>query len=400
MDEKEAPASALPGEPEPVAAAPATDPPETTARPARRRGGGFAILLALVATALAGVALWRAWTLERALEGSRDGERAALLQRVDELAGKQAQARDELEALGTRLADADAVNRSLREEFLGLTERSRNLEDAVSHLAEQRLTGRDALALNEAEFLLQLGAERLALFHDVQAAQQAYRLADSALAAAEDPVFASVRQTISAERQALAASGFLPTRATLATLERVRRTLADLPVAQTDPSADDDDDANPSRLVRLLERFVRVRHEADAAADYAVRDLALARTLVAIDLRSAEAALLARDPEVFQAALARVRAGIERVFDAGDAAVRATLDEIERLAATPLAPKLPELGSALTELRNLRTTRALAHPPAPAAVPAAPTEAPGTAAPQAPDPPSAASGNTGAEVAT
>jgi uroporphyrin-3 C-methyltransferase len=401
MDENERPDSSLPADPEPGDPKPETPVP-APARPRRterRRGGGFGILLALVAIAMAGFATWRVWTLERAREADHDARSAALAQRIDALVASDEQVKQGLDTLRARLADADSVNRSLREEFLGLTERSRNLEDAVSHLAEQRLTGRDALALNEAEFLLQLGAERLALFHDAQAAQEAYRLADSALAAAEDPVFASVRRTISAERQALAAAGSLPTRATLVALERLRQELADLPVARSAPDTDAVDAAPQSRFLRLLERFVRVRHDADAAAEFATRDASLSRSLIALDLRNAEAALLARDPDAFRAALVRVHAGIEGLFASGDAMVAAVLAEIDQLADTPLAPNLPELGSALAELRNLRTTRALAHPPAPA-TPTAPV-APVEPAPAATDPPivpPVATGDANAEV--
>lgn len=375
MDEKEEP-----GTPPPTESGPAetksevlAQAPAQTPRPARRRGGGFSVLLALIAIAIAGVAMWRVWTLEHAQDASQASERADIRQRIDTLSEGNAQTKRELTTLRTRLADADSVNRSLREELLGVTERSRNLEDAISHLAEQRLSGRDALALNEAEFLLQLAAERLSLFHDVEAAQRAYQLADSALAAAEDPLFASVRQTISAERQALAAAKFLPTRATLNALERLRAKLADLPGVEVRARARDT--APRSRFMQLLERFVRVRHDADVSNEFATRNLALSRSLVAIDLRGAEAALLARDTEAFRAALAQVHTGIERGFATDDATVRAALAEVERLAATPLAPTLPELGSALAELRNLRTTRALAHPPVPAAsTPAAPAE--------------------------
>lgn len=401
MDENERPDSSLPadpepGDPKPEAPVPA---PARPRRTERRRGGGLGILLALVAIAMAGFATWRVWTLEHAREADHDARSAAIAQRIDALVASDEQVKQGLDTLRARLADADSVNRSLREEFLGLTERSRNLEDAVSHLAEQRLTGRDMLALNEAEFLLQLGAERLALFHDAQAAQEAYRLADSALAAAEDPVFASVRRTISAERQALAAAGSLPTRATLVALERLRQELADLPVARSAPDTDVADAAPQSRFLRLLERFVRVRHDADAAAEFATRDASLSRSLIALDLRNAEAALLARDPDAFRAALVRVHAGIEGLFASGDAMVAAVLAEIDQLADTPLAPNLPELGSALAELRNLRTTRALAHPPAPA-VPTAPA-APVEPAPAASDPPivpPAATGDANAEV--
>jgi uroporphyrin-3 C-methyltransferase len=248
----------------------------------------------------------------------------------------------------------------MREEMLGLAERSRHLEDAVANPAEQRLSGRDALALNEAEFVLQQAQERLALFQDAPAAISAYKLADSALAAAEDPVFASVRQTIGAELHALEASKPVETQATIVALERVRAALPGLPtghaaLAETAPS---------SRWQGFLAQFIRISHSDDAALN-ATQDIGLARSLAALDLRAAEAALFARDAEAYKAALARARSGIVNGFDAQSAAAQDVLAQIDRVAGQPLAPALPELGSALKELRNLRATRALARPSAP-----------------------------------
>jgi len=271
------------------------------------------------------------------------------------------QRKRELDSMRARLADTDTVNKGVREELLALGERSRHLEDAVANLAEQRLTGRDALALNEAEFLLQLAQERLALFHDAQAALAAYQLADSALAAAEDPVFAGVRQTISAERQALQAAHPLDTNATLGALERVRANLATLPPKKSAATT-----AAPSRFEALLQQFVRISSDDTPER----RDVELTRTLAAIDLRAAEAALLARDPPSYTAAVARARTAIAAAFDAGAEPVKNDLAELDKLGSAPLAPALPELGSALRELRNLRATRALTQP-RPAAPPPA-----------------------------
>ena len=179
---------------------------EATARAAddrasapRRAGSRGAWLIALIALGVGGVALWRAYAIEHGQADAQAAARTELVARIDELSRSVDQRKRDLDSLRARVADADGVNKSVREELLGLGERSRHLEDAVANLAEQRLSGRDALALNEAEFLLQQAQERLALFHDAHTALTAYQLADSALAAAEDPVFASVRQAISAE---------------------------------------------------------------------------------------------------------------------------------------------------------------------------------------------------------
>ncbi|MGH8172340.1 MAG: uroporphyrinogen-III C-methyltransferase [Rhodanobacteraceae bacterium] len=337
---------------------------ETAVRPVSpapvtvHRGATLAMLIALAALLLGAIALWRAIVIERGQGAAESALRNETTARLDELARNGDQRKRDLDALRARVADTDSVNKSVREELLALGERSRHLEDAVANLAEQRLTGRDALALNEAEFLLQLGQERLGLFYDAQAALAAYKLADSALAAAEDPVFASVRQTISAEMQALEAAKPLETRATLDALERIRTSLATLP-SKADASAATKAQTS-SRFAELVQQFVRVR--TDTGDVPGSRDLELSRSLAAIDLRAAEAALIARDPTAYANALSRTRASIANGFDPAAVAVTNDLAEIDRLAAAPLAPNLPELGSALRELRNLRATRALSQP--------------------------------------
>jgi uroporphyrin-III C-methyltransferase len=309
---------------------------------------------ALVERILSAFATWRVVTLERGQGDAASALREDVNRRLEGAERAADQRKRELDSMRARLADTDTVNKCGREELLALGERSRHLEDAVANLAEQRLTGRDALALNEAEFLLQMAEERLELFHDAPAALAAYQLADSALAAAEDPVFAGVRQTIGAEKQALEAARPLDTNATLGALERVRDHLAKLPPKRSAATQT----TTPSRLEALLQQFVRISGDETPER----RDVELTRTLAAIDLRAAEAALLARDPAAYAAAIARARTSIAGAFDSDAQAVKDDLAELERLGSAPLAPALPELGSALRELRNLRATRALTQP--------------------------------------
>src|SRR5215475_5654857 len=175
--------------------------PPAAPRAARTGTGALATLIAIAALILAGFATWRIVMLERGQGDAASALREDVERRLQDAERSADQRKRELDSMRARVADTDTVNKGVREELLALGERSRHLEDAVANLAEQRLTGRDALALNEAEFLLQLAQERLELFHDAPAALGAYQLADSALAAAEDPVFAGVRQTIGAEKQ-------------------------------------------------------------------------------------------------------------------------------------------------------------------------------------------------------
>lgn len=304
------------------------------------------------------------WWLQRQLREQGSEQTRVLETRLDQLARSNEQLRRDLESLRSRDADAKAINQGIREELLAYNERSRALEDAVANLAEQHLGHRDAMALDEAEFILQLAGERLALFRDANGALAAYRLADSALAAAEDPLFANVRQTIAAEMRALEEAKPVQVRASLDALVEFGAGLHALPLKKT--IATPDAGKRPlSRWREILGRFVRINDDS-TAPQLSTRNDELNRSLIAVDVHIAETMLLARDEPGFKAALARVRGGVANAFDPDDARVQATMATLDRLAAMPMAPALPQLGSALGELRNLRTTRALSRPiPAP-----------------------------------
>ena len=341
---------------------------QDAAAPRPRHLFGTLAWIALLALAL-GIAWWIFQRETRERDAASHAE--AMSERIDALTRNNEQLRRDLTALRSRNVDTETLNRGIREEVLGFNERARALEDALANLADQRLSNRDAMALNEAEYILQLAGERLALFRDASGTLAAYQLADSALASAEDPLFANVRQTIRAEMQAIKAAQPMQTRATLDTLADLRARVVTLPLKTAAVDTPPADQPGYSRLRELLSRFVRIRHD-DATPEFALRDEKLTRSLVALDLRCAEAALFVRDQEEFSAALKRAHGGIAAVFDATNPEVAEMLSSIERLGATPLAPTLPELGTALSEMRNLRTTRALSQPaPAPITTPQA-----------------------------
>ena len=327
------------------------------------RRGGAALLLALLALVLAAYAAWRGYALEHARDGGVDPQ--ALAARIEMLGHSVEQLRGNADALRARMDDTAKVDKSEREELLGLGERARLLEDAVANLADKRLSGRDALALDEAELLLLLGGERYSLFHDPAAAVAAYRAADASLAQVEDAAFSTVRQSVAAEIEAFDAAPAADAAQLAAKLAQLRARVAQLPVLQRlpEPAALPQD----SRLWRVLGAFVQVHHGEQAQAEVARRDAGLARELAALDLRQAEAAVLARDDARYHAAVASARAQLA-VFDAGAGEVVALRADLDLLDKSVLAPPPPHLlGTALKELRNLRATHALRVAPAPAA---------------------------------
>jgi uroporphyrin-3 C-methyltransferase len=352
----------------PTAAAAA--PPRPAAPPAARSRAWLGLLLGAVALAAAWL-FWQTWNGARDAQRAAQDERAQLGARVEALGRSAEQARRDGDGLRARLDDAAKVNESLRAQLLSLGERARLVEDAVANLADRRLSGHDALLLNEAEMLLALGAERLALFHDSNAAIDAYRLADVALSAVDDAAFSTVRQSISAETEALSALHAADTPAALGQLQALRTAAAQLPAPTRELP---EGNAGESRWARLLGQFIRVRHGDDVTTAAQRHDIVLARQLFVLDLRDAQAALLARDGAQFHAALDDARAVLGADFDAASAATTAAHANLAALAKLVVAPPAPaNLGAALRELRNLRATHML-QPPANAAAAPKPAE--------------------------
>jgi uroporphyrin-3 C-methyltransferase len=346
---------------------PAPAPAVTAPAAASRRSAlpSLAILLAAGALGLGGWAAWQGFAAQRTLAGieaARDAQ-ASLLARLEREGGEASRA---AQALERRLRDAEGINQSLREEILGLGERARLLEDAVSRLAERNLSGAVLLRLNEAEFLLGLGRERLALFDDPQATIAAFQLADAELAALDDPLFAGVRQTIAAEIAALSAAPRVDRAGLLARLDAVADALPNLPPRGA-PEADTPELPPGAgwldHAAATLARFVRVR---ELPADGVPPALA-GRAAVGVELAVAKSALVADDDAALRAAVERARGQLAAAFDGADPAVQRALATLDAVLATPARGPLPEIGGALEELRNLRATRALAESSAPAA---------------------------------
>jgi uroporphyrin-3 C-methyltransferase len=338
-------------------------------RPAPRpRGGGslaLAVLLALIAVGASGYIGWRQWQQEQGSAADNQSV-ASLQQRVATLETTLTTLGDQRSSLNQRLDDAAQVNRSLREELLGQAERTRHLEDAVAKLAEKTLSGRDGMLLDETESLLRMAGERYTLFHDAQGAAAAYALADQTLAAVNDGAFSGLRQSVNAEREALAKSQPASQAGALQQLVALRGGLADLPLKPLDSHAAEATDAW-SRIRRALAGVVSVQR--DNGAPPAVADARFARELAALDLAQAQAALLAYDSKGYAAALQRVDAALASQFDGSAPAVQQARETLKQLAGQLPANPPVQLGAALTELRNLRAVHALSPASASSAAP-------------------------------
>jgi uroporphyrin-III C-methyltransferase len=378
VDKPNEPAAPEGARPDPLLTDPLPTRPMRDVRPSAprpRKGGSLAlaVLLSLVAVGACGYIGWRQWQQEQGVDAAvRDA--IDLRTRLGSLESTLTTLNGERSSLDQRLADAAAVNRSLREELLGQAERTRNLEDAVAKLAEKSLSGHDAMLLDETESLLRMASERYTLFHDAQGAAAAYALADRTLAAVNDGAFGSLRQSIGAEREALAKSQPASQASALQQLTDLRGSLDRLPLKSLDAASNTQAADAWSRIGRALAQVITVQR--DNGAPLAVADARFARELAALDLAQAQAALLAYDSKGYAAALQRVDASLASQFDGNAPAVQQARDMLRQLASQLPTTAPVQLGAALTELRNLRSVHALS--------PAADNAAPATASSVAP----------------
>ena len=295
----------------------------------------FALLAALA---------WTAWQWrERDLQAQAqlvDSTRRldALEQRLDLL-------RRDQRAQRQRLQHADATNRVLRDELLGIGQRAALLEDSVSRIAEPGRDSAQALRLDEAELLLSLGAQRLRIAGDLDGARRAYALAADVVDGLADPAFVSLRQTLAQERAALDASGVEPRARVLAQLAALGNGLT-----TGAPARERRSEQVQPWWQRAFGRLIDVRRSDDTIMPPGER--AAAEAALQLELTLARAAAERRDTAGFRVALRRAQNLLERLWPTSPALAR-----LRTLAATELSPELPTLGSTLLQLRQLRAAR-------------------------------------------
>lgn len=310
--------------------------------PPRRSRAGSLLLLALVLLALAaaGAWAWQHWQQAQArASAAADARQSAMAARLDALRVAQ-------RAQAQRLQQAEATNRLLRDELLGIGQRAALLEDSVSRLADPDRHGAQALRLDELELLLAIGQQRLRLDDDVEGAHRALALAAPLLAGIDDPAYLSLRQTLVQEQAALEALGPDPrvrAASLLARLERGLQAPAPMRVAL---------DPRSPWYARLLDRVVTVQPTASAGLR-AGTDREAAFAAAQVDIALARAAIERRDDIALGLALDRIGAWQRRLL-AGSPMLAAQQRELATLRALALRHDSPLAGSSLQQLRALR----------------------------------------------
>ena len=316
--------------------------PTPPVAPARRSRAGALLLSLLVALLLAaaGVFGWRYWQAgEQQRQSLAEQQRAALDARVESLRQLQ-------RTQAQRLQQAEATNRVLRDELLGIGQRAALLEDSVSKLADPDRHGAQALRLDEIELLLGIGQQRLRLDDDIDGARRALALAAPLLDGLDDPAYLNLRQALAQEQAALEALGADPRIHANALLERIAAGVDSAMPARPVPSL------REPWYQRLLGRIVHRQPTASAGLGQRPdRDAALAALQVEFSL--ARAAVERRDIDGLQHALARIDGWLQRLL-AGSQGLPQKRRQLAELKALPLRMESPLAGTTLQQLRALR----------------------------------------------
>jgi len=313
--------------------------------PSARGGrlGALSWLLVLLALALLG---WRGWTWWQARLAGEQAQATASAQQWQALDARIDALRRDQRAQAQRLQQADATNRVLRDELLGIGQRAALLEDSVSKLADPDRHGSQALRLDEVELLLGQGELRLQLDGDLDGARRAYALAAGVLEGVDDPAYLNLRQALVQERAALDALGADPKALAAGRLDAFAATLAQPPLAASTPGK-----ATPWWR-RAFARIVQVQpSQAAVAVGGSARSAAFAA--LHLELALARSAIERRDAAGYRAALARADGWLQRLWPASPES-RQRRAQLQALRALPLTLALPTLGSTRQQLQALR----------------------------------------------
>jgi len=277
---------------------------------------------------------------------------AAIGERLRALETRLESLRRDARSHSQRLQQADATNRVLRDELLGIGQRSSILEDQVAKLADANRQGAQALRLDEAELLLTAAEQRLALSADLDGARRAYALAAGVLDGVDAPGLLNLRQTLAQERADLEAVKADPARTASIALDALATALPepnDESLRATPVAAD------APWWERMFSKLVTVA-PADPTLAVSGEERSAGFLALQMELTLARAAIERRDEPAYRAALKRADGWIVRLWP-DTPKRRERQAALTRLRDMPLRLSLPTQGSTLAQLRSQRAER-------------------------------------------
>ena len=325
------------------------------AAPARTRWAGFGFALAVVALV---VAAWQVVdTRQRLAELQQEFSRrqAEVDAATLEERGAQRALREQVETLQGKLGAVEGQVEAFDEQAA-----------ALQLLYQDISRGREEAALIEVEQAVALAGQQLQLAGNVPAAILALQLAETRLARVDRPLAATLRKSLRADLERLAAVPAVDTAALSGRLEQVLAGVDKLPPAAYGRPRDQDQKAEVPPAANWWARtggaiwgeiraLIRIqRFDREEPALLAPGQDFLLRENLKLRLLNARLALLSRDQATWRGELKVAGEWLGRHFDSEDKAVQAARAELKQLSGVALAVELPNLDQTRSALGLLR----------------------------------------------
>ena len=332
----------------------------TTDLNTRRTGSGVSPMLvafAVLALLLAVYAHWRFGQFDERSIACAD--RSSELRTAQDRLGSQ---------IGTLATQPDQSSDQLRAQVRALREVPTQIDALGQSVAELRArteAPQRAWVRAEALYLLELGARRLQLEHDVPTAIAAMESADARLATVTDPAVNEVRRQLARELAALRAVNVPDVPAVIARLTTLEARAASFPCracrsrahdvchmdAASDSRACSSGRAGLAQAWRDLFSFRRV--DPSTARLVTNEEESLRRQHLELLLFAARVAAMQEDKTAYVQSLRAIDAWLERFFDPTSPLVTTARAEIADLGAVDIDPPRPEVGTAAQLLQRV-----------------------------------------------
>jgi uncharacterized protein HemX len=321
----------------------------------------FALVLAVLATSIAGFLWWQYREFYVALD-TADEHAAA---RLDTVRGDLGRVDERLDTVNALLETNRVRTSEIGERVEVLPGQLTVLEQRIAEVQGGSLEARTGWLRAEAEYYLSLANSELALAGRWENAIVALERADRALADLGNPALRPVREAIAAELIALRGVSLPDVEGIAFALARLEQQAAELPLrfagpasSAAEPVAAADVEPGFGRLWQSVEEalagIIRIeRREEPVAHVLSVEEGRLVQKQLELELKLARMAALGGEAQAFHASLATASELLRRDFDATASEVEGARVLLEQMRTLDIAPARPDISRSLTLLRAI-----------------------------------------------
>jgi len=325
----------------------------------RRTGSGVSPMwfaFAALALLLALYAHWRFGQFDERIDRLRN--------QINEIRTMQARQGSQITSLATRVEQSNAQFRGQIQALGEMPTQLGELGQTVAELRARTEAPQRAWVRAEALYLLELGARRLRLEHDIPTAIAAMESADARLATVTDPAVAEVRTQLARELAALRAVNVpdLPSiiaRLTALEVQAGGLRVLGVPVAKQRepgkvPASTSMFDRATGRLRQAWRDLFSYQRVDPASTRLVTREEeSLRRQHLELLLFAGRIAAMQQDRAAYVQSLRAALDWVDRFFDVRDETVAQARRELVALEAIDVGPATPEIGTAAQLLQRV-----------------------------------------------